>query len=279
MRIALKTVVLLSLEAPRRPHWFLDRTRDYVSRLLLNRFHLSRVPEYGRHLRPAHEALAYVTGRSETEFRTAIGKDRLQQMREERSGERSDPGPIPFRYDASMELEEIVYTLCKLLQPATIVETGVARGVTTAAILTALDENEKGQLYSVELPMLSRGYAKHIGEAVPRHLRRRWTLEIGPSRSLLPPLLRKLGSIDMFVHDSAHSYHPQKMEYEVALDYMASGAVLVSDDVANDSFIEVAEAWDCVWSIIPQSKGDPIGVLSKGPLNHSLAEDKPGVCK
>lgn len=174
-------------------------------------------------------------------------------------------GPIPLWYGASAELVEVVYTVCKLLCPGVVVETGVGSERTTTAILTALDENGSGQLHSIELPSLYRGYAKHVAELVPESLRGRWSLTFGPSGTLLPGLLTQLGCIDVFVHDSAHNFQNQKVEYEVALNHLTPGGVLVSDDVNNDAFIEVSESGNYKWSIIRQSKTHPIGVLSKLP--------------
>jgi len=76
--------------------------------------------------------------------------------------------PIPSRYDSTSELATVIYTCCKIFQLKTVVETGVARGASTAIILKALNENGIGHLYSVDLPGLSWGYKKHIGELVPK---------------------------------------------------------------------------------------------------------------
>lgn len=132
--------------------------------------------------------------------------------------------------------------MCRLLCPDNVVETGVARGVTSYAILTALEQNGNGKLYSIELPLPKRGYAEQVGEFVPTDLRCRWELLFGPSTSLLPRLLERIGPIDMFLHDSSHDYHNQRMEYRLALCHMRLGGILVSDDVNNDSLLEEAQA-------------------------------------
>jgi predicted O-methyltransferase YrrM len=260
---------LLMGELPRHPQWSIDRIRGSIEHQLLSGFHKNRVPEYESHTRPFHEALVYVTNRSENEVLSASGGLFGNMPVRVLDGEGYHRGPIPISYDASSDLAQVVYTVCKLLRPSTVVETGVARGVTTSAILANMEENETGHLYSVERPGLSLGYAKHVGELVPQHLRSRWSLVIGLSARVLPRLLRQLGSIGVFVHDSAHDYRNQKMEYQIALKHMMSGGVLVSDDVNNDAFIEVAESMNCRWSIIGQSKSCPIGVLSKVPSGTS----------
>lgn len=264
LRYVVKGALLMG-ELPRHPQWSIDRIRGSIEHQLLSGFHKKRVSEYEYHTRPFDEALIYVTNRSKNEVISAssglFGNMPVRSLDEE-GGHR---GPIPASYDASPDLAKVVYTVCKLLRPSTVVETGVARGVTSSAILAAMEETKTGQLNSVERPGLSQGYTKHVGELIPQHLRSRWSLMIGPSGRVLPRLLRQLGSIDVFVHDSGHDYRNQKMEYQIALDHMRAGGVLVSDDVSNDAFIDVAESMNCRWSIIGQSKASPIGVLSKVP--------------
>ena len=97
-----------------------------------------------------------------------------------------------------------------------MVETGVADGTTSAYILCALEDNGRGHLYSIDLPSerLPRGEAS--GWIVDDELRHRWTLRIGPSSELLPPLLKELQAIEGFLHDSLHTYENMMFEYRAA---------------------------------------------------------------
>ena len=254
--------VALALDAPRRPRQTLYRFQGWAYRYLLDRFHHDRVSEYQGHLLPLHQALTMLTGQGEQDI-LGLSYDGLDRWKS--TGPSQDDGgksPIPPNYGATLELMKVVYAICRLMRPSAVVETGVARGMTTTAILAALEENGAGHLHSVELPGLSGGYAHHVGEAVPHRLRGRWSLVFGPTRMVLPRLLRELGTIQLFLQDSAHSYHPQKKDYEVALDHMAPGGILVSDGVRTDAFIEVAEARAWRWCTVGQPKPFPIGILS-----------------
>jgi len=51
-------------------------------------------------------------------------------------------------------------------------------------------------------PLARLPNGKEPGWLVPSDLRRRWHFILGLSRDKLGPLLQKLGSIDMFLHDS-----------------------------------------------------------------------------
>jgi len=73
---------------------------------------------------------------------------------------------------------------------------------------------------------------------VPERLRQRHTLLSGKSSVHLPPLLAKLDSVDMFFHDSDHSYENMMWEFETAWPKVGvNGGLLISDDIlANRSF-------------------------------------------
>ena len=66
---------------------------------------------------------------------------------------------------------------------------------------------------------------------VPRRLHRRWHLCIGDSKHLLPPLLKRLREIDLFHHDSLHTYEHMMWEYETAFPWLSPTGVLSSHDV------------------------------------------------
>lgn len=126
-----------------------------------------------------------------------------------------------------------LYVVVRALKPAVTVETGVASGVSSAHILRALSANGTGTLYSIDLPratgtQLPRG--RSPGWLVPDALRRRWKLSLGDSRTLLPHLLATLDRVDLFFHDSDHSYDNMYFELEQALPRLSPGGLLVCDD-------------------------------------------------
>jgi predicted O-methyltransferase YrrM len=136
----------------------------------------------------------------------------------------------------------IQYAAVRALAPECIVETGVANGVSTSYLLLALHKNGKGRLYSIGLDdpgFLPPG--AELGWLVPAWLRGRWLLHIGDSRQLLPSVLLKLGGIDLFVHDSLHTYDHMLWEFRAAYLHLRSGGLLISDDAAwSPAFPEFA---------------------------------------
>jgi hypothetical protein len=125
------------------------------------------------------------------------------------------------------------YIAVLAFQPDTVVETGVANGVSSPHILLALQKNERGTLHSVGLnepQYLPVG--KPLGWIVPESLKSRWNLLIGDSCDLLPSLLAKLGTIHVFIRDSLHTYDHMLWEYRTIFPYLRHAGLLFSDDAA-----------------------------------------------
>jgi hypothetical protein len=79
-----------------------------------------------------------------------------------------------------------------------------------------------------------------VGGLVPDKLKHRWTLELGPSRKVLPALVSRVAPLDIFLHDAEHSYRSQWEEYATAWPHLRRAGVVLSDDVANPALIEFA---------------------------------------
>lgn len=134
--------------------------------------------------------------------------------------------------DAGPGLARAVYCLTRHLQPRTVVETGVAHGVTTRFILEALERNRRGALWSIDLPPLTEtSLHAEIAVAVHDRLRARWTLCVGSSRRRLPGLLRDLGAFDLFVHDSMHTERNMRFELDRAWRALGDTGVILADDI------------------------------------------------
>ena len=96
-----------------------------------------------------------------------------------------------------------------------------------------------GKLYSVDLPraIVEKGLTTIIPEnrssgwLIPESLKDRWELHLGKSEEILPKLFFKLEQIDIFFHDSLHTYDHMMFEYLTSWDYIKEGGVLFSDDI------------------------------------------------
>lgn len=186
------------------------------------------------------------------------------ELRRARAGVRLPPAPDGAVWGGGRDILDLVGSVVLLRRPSIVLETGVAMGFTTAVILAALEDNGAGELHSIDLPPLQVDPAAFVGEVVPEPLRGRWTLHVGPSRTLLGPLARRLAPIDVFVHDSDHSYAAQHEEYLRVWPHLAPGGCLISDDVSNPAFVEFAgQVAERPYLMAPPGHDAAVGLLVK----------------
>ena len=133
------------------------------------------------------------------------------------------------------EYHRTLYIIARILKPEIVIETGVFEGHSSLALLLALKENNKGHLHSIDLPSPKLPPGKESGWIVPEHLRKRWDLRLGKSSDLLPDLLKEVREVDIFLHDSEHSYENMHWEYKTAWEYIRKGGLLLSHDISQNS--------------------------------------------
>jgi predicted O-methyltransferase YrrM len=128
-----------------------------------------------------------------------------------------------------------LYGLARWLRPVVVVESGGFIGMSSAFILKALtDENlTTARLYSIEW-----SEECEQGALVPENLRKAFI----PLRGKVEDFLEsdKLPrSIDLFLHDSSHSYKHMVWEFQQFWPRLRDGGLLVSHDVQmNAAFPE-----------------------------------------
>ncbi|MFW5904419.1 MAG: class I SAM-dependent methyltransferase [Candidatus Saliniplasma sp.] len=165
---------------------------------------------------------------------------------------------LPDKYhpaDLGKESAILLYSLILEQKPETIVETGVCNGLSSSVILKALEDNDKGRLISIDLPAKAgsddisedRTGAvippyKESGWVVPNHLRSRWTLRIGDTFKETPKIFEKIGTTDMFIHDSDHSYEGMMFEFSLAWRHLKDNGFLLADNIGmSDAFDHFAK--------------------------------------
>lgn len=144
------------------------------------------------------------------------------------------------------------YALARVTKPALYVETGVLHGITTNFTLTALRENEHGRLTSVDYPSYfaegpanQDGYddtlppGREPGWVIPEKNRSRWELLLGPSTQHLPAVIERGPPVDIFLHDSEHTYETMTTEFELVWDALTDDGILIADNIyENDAWSE-----------------------------------------
>lgn len=163
------------------------------------------------------------------------------------------------RWAADSMLARSCYLACRLIKPKTVVETGVAYGISSAFILAAMEENGRGELHSVDLPPLRRGARRFHGIAVPEESKRRWNFHRGSSRRILPSLLRQLGTVDLFLHDSLHTRRNMLFEFEAVWPALRPGGILLADDVErNGAFGELKKKKPSLCRVVKDRETHPL---------------------
>jgi predicted O-methyltransferase YrrM len=129
---------------------------------------------------------------------------------------------------------DFLYHVCSYKRPKHVVETGVAYGWSTLAILLALEHNGQGSLVSIDRPYPGIDNDMFVGCVVPASLRPRWELVRRPDRDALPQVLRGSDGIDLAHYDSDKSTEGRAFAYELLWSALRPGGVLISDDIGDN---------------------------------------------
>jgi Methyltransferase domain len=127
----------------------------------------------------------------------------------------------------------LLYSLCAHLPVRRVLETGVAFGRSSLAILLALRDRPDALLVSTDMPFLWLKADDWVGAAVPEELRARWILHRLPDRRALPKAL-KLGPFDLCHYDSDKSVRGRLWAYPRLWAALRPGGILVSDDIGDN---------------------------------------------
>lgn len=131
----------------------------------------------------------------------------------------------------------LLYFLVRLLEPQVVVETGVAAGYSSRAILTALTANGAGQLHSSDFPYFRLPEPERfIGALVEPELRERWTLRTRGDRINLPEILAGVDGVDLFHYDSDKPVDGRKFAMDLLAPHLRPGAVVLMDDIQDNDY-------------------------------------------
>ena len=229
---------MIAANLTKNPAEFVDRIVNTME--LYYHQYLHKRPDY-ESVMTFDEALSELGGNLSSDLAGFLDEDEYHQITEHVLNAYKNPNPkaVHGHFNAELELGRLCYVLCRFQKPGKVIETGVANGATSAFILQALEKNGNGELYSIDLPPLAVYGGSEVGSLVPDNLRPRWHLKFGSSKRIMPRLLREIGDIDMFVHDSLHSYHNVRRELKVASSRLTSNGIVVVDNIAgNSAFLE-----------------------------------------
>jgi predicted O-methyltransferase YrrM len=237
--------------AVRNPSWLRETVRTKL-RARADRDRPFSLTDHPEHVCSVADALGDAFGVTEREYRLVASRVRIP------------PAPDGSVWGGGPDILNLTGSVVLLRRPSVVLETGVAMGFTTAVILSAMEENDEGALHSIDLPPLQVDAATYVGKVIPHELRGRWRLQVGPTRTFLPRLARELAPIDLFVHDSDHSYAAQYEEYHLMWPHLSEGGCMISDDVSNPAFTEfAAQVAEKPYLVASPGQNGAVGLLVK----------------
>ena len=158
-------------------------------------------------------------------------------------------GKGPYVKDWAMAKKHglILYNTIRNKRPDCVLETGVANGFSTRIILEAMEKNGSGKLYSVDI---KNDVGKFV-KAGPSKIKKRWNLIINKKMRQLDSLIKR-GGLDIFIHDSDHSYKNMIYEFDVAYKRVRSGGLIMSDDTnSNSAFLDFCRSKGLNFELYP----------------------------
>ncbi len=145
-------------------------------------------------------------------------------------------------FDCEVGLASFLYAYILTSKPLTVIETGVANGITTNTMMKALEQTG-GALHSFDIDARTQNVYTGTGNWSFYHLN-------GNLEKSLEAHVTEIGDVDLWIHDSNHGYLWQAYEYQLASRVLTTDGVLVSDDIdsstawglASKDFLEPSSA-------------------------------------
>jgi predicted O-methyltransferase YrrM len=146
----------------------------------------------------------------------------------QRATENAKKCPIPMGGPGDLNL---LFWLTKRTNAKKILETGVAYGWSSLALLIA---NEEAELVSTDMPYPKLNNDDWVGCVVPENLRKRWTLIRNADLEAIPQALKKLQTLDLCHYDSDKSYRGRLWALPKLWEHLKPGGILISDDISDN---------------------------------------------
>lgn len=130
---------------------------------------------------------------------------------------------------------DLLYAAATASEATRIVETGVAYGWSSLAILAAIRDRANARLVSVDMPYPKLNNEQFVGIVVPQSLRPKWELVREPDRNGLVRAISILGGeIDLCHYDSDKSYWGRKFGFDLMWKALRPGGIFISDDIQDN---------------------------------------------
>lgn len=129
---------------------------------------------------------------------------------------------------------DLLYWISEYLKAQKIIETGVAYGWSSLAILLSIKKRENSTLISTDRPYINLNNDKYVGCVVPENLKSNWCIIKKADRDALPKAIKNLDTIDMCHYDSDKSYEGRTWAYNILWEAIRAGGCFISDDIDDN---------------------------------------------
>ena len=156
----------------------------------------------------------------------------------------------------------LLYFQCRIIKPKIVVETGVAAGWSSFAILESLRINGQGKLYSSDFPYFRlKNPEQFIGYIVPESIRNNWYLDIRGDATAIPEICNKVQNIDIIHYDSDKSYSGRLFAIQQIQKKLSLNSLVLFDDIQDNLFFKnLVKYLNCEYQVF-EFEGKFIGQL------------------
>lgn len=247
--------------------WFLQRPQLYpqMLRLASNKFK----PWQARFENTSQESIAWCTPRaldSQAAYEKLTGQKAPTSIQIQFSGQLHDAEQraqdCPVKMGGPGDLD-LVHWLAEAIQATRVIETGVAYGWSSLAVLLSLQKRPGSRLVSTDMPYVSLNNEEYVGVVVPEALRSHWTIIRRADRQGLPLALAELPEIDLCHYDSDKSYAGRLWAYPLLWKALRPGGYFISDDICDNVGFRDFAAGLGLEPVIVKTHGKFIGVIRK----------------
>lgn len=157
---------------------------------------------------------------------------------------------------------DLLHHLAEYLQARKVIETGVAYGWSSLALLLSIQKRD-GVVVSTDLPYAGMDNDPYVGCVVPDELRKHWKLLRGRDRKRVPEAIEIAQPLDLCHYDSDKSYSGRMWTYPRLWKALRPGGIFISDDICDDmGFADFAKSL-AIEPIIVNFNGKFVGILIK----------------
>ncbi len=158
----------------------------------------------------------------------------------------------------------LLYDCVRLSKAKKVIETGVAYGWSSLAILKALSLTKNGKLFSVDMPYPRKKNENEVGIVIPEYLKKNWTLIRAPDRPGIINAINKVGGqIDLCHYDSDKSWWGRHYAYNILWKSLKSNGIFISDDIQDNLYFCEFTRKNLLKFVVVKYEGKFIGLIRK----------------